>query len=42
MGAVYSAMLSRMRERGWLPPRERVRIPKVVLIWLILRHGLRA
>jgi phytoene synthase len=42
MGAVYSAMLSRMLERGWLPPRERVRIPKVVLIWLILRHGLRA
>jgi phytoene synthase len=40
MGAVYSAMLLRMRERGWWPQRQRVRIPKVVLIWLILRYGL--
>jgi len=40
MGAVYSAMLVRMKKRGWLPPRERARIPKPVLLWFVLRHGL--
>jgi phytoene synthase len=40
MGAVYSAMLSRMQKRGWLPPRQRARIPKLTLICLVLRHGL--
>ena len=40
MGAVYSTMLARMRERGWSPPRERVRIARSRLIWLLLRHGL--
>jgi squalene synthase HpnD len=40
MGAVYSAMLSRMEKRGWLPPRQRAHIRKPMLIWLVLRHGL--
>ena len=40
MGAVYSAMLSRMQKRGWSPPRQRARIPKPLLIWMVLRHGI--
>jgi phytoene synthase len=40
MGAVYSAMLSRMQKRGWSAPRERARIPKPALIGLVLRHAL--
>lgn len=40
MGAVYSAMLSRLQKRGWSPPRQRARIPRFTLIWLVLRHGL--
>lgn len=39
MGAVYSAMLARMRQRGWSAPRKRARIPKIVLIALVLRHA---
>jgi len=39
MGAVYSAMLVRMKKRGWSAPRERARIAKPVLMWLALRHG---
>jgi squalene synthase HpnD len=42
MGAVYSAMLSRMQQRGWSVPRERMRVSKPVLIWLVLRYGLLA
>ena len=40
MGAVYSAMLSRLQKRGWLPPRHRIRVAKPMLLWLVLRHGL--
>jgi phytoene synthase len=39
MGAVYSAMLERMQKRGWSTPRQRVRIPKVILITLVLRYA---
>ncbi|HLY05788.1 MAG TPA: presqualene diphosphate synthase HpnD [Rhizomicrobium sp.] len=39
MGAVYSAILARMQQRGWLAPRKRTRIPKIVLIALVLRHA---
>jgi phytoene synthase len=39
MGAVYSAMLARMQQRGWSAPRKPMRIPKVVLIALVLRHA---
>jgi phytoene synthase len=42
MRAVYSAMLSRMLQRGWSTPREPTRIPKPVLIGLVLRFGLLA
>jgi len=40
MGAVYGVMLSRMKKQGWTPPRQRMRLPKPMLIWLVLRHGL--
>ena len=39
MGAVYSTMLARMRQRGWSAPRKRLRIPKTVLVALALRHA---
>jgi hypothetical protein len=35
-------MLSRMLQRGWSTPREPTRIPKPVLIGLVLRFGLLA
>jgi phytoene synthase len=40
MGAVYADLLHRLRERGWTPPRRRVRSPKAALVWILLRDGL--
>jgi phytoene synthase len=40
MGAVYSAILSRMEKQGWAPPRTRVSIGKGELLLIVLRHGL--
>ena len=40
MGLVYRAMLDRMVARGFAPPRERVRLPRPYLAWIVLRHGL--
>jgi len=40
MGAVYHQILTRLRATDWAPPRRRVRVPKPVLLWLALRHGL--
>ena len=40
MGEVYRAMLARLVARGWSPPRERVRIPRAQLVWIVLRHAL--
>jgi len=39
MGAVYSAMLVRMQKRGWSAPRQRARLPRTVLVALVLRHA---
>jgi phytoene synthase len=39
MGAMYSAMLERMQKRGWSPPRQRARLPKTILITLVLRYA---
>ena len=39
MGAVYSAMLARMQKRGWSAPRHRARVPRTVLVALVLRHA---
>ncbi|HWU26513.1 MAG TPA: presqualene diphosphate synthase HpnD [Rhizomicrobium sp.] len=40
MGAVYSAILSRMETQGWAPPRTRAKIGKGELLMIVLRHGL--
>jgi squalene synthase HpnD len=40
MGAVYGELLQRMLAKGWAPPRERVRVRKSTLLWLLLRHTL--
>ncbi len=42
MGAVYSEILKRMMAEGWAAPRHRVKLPKPMLAYLALRHGLRA
>lgn len=42
MGAVYSEILKRMMAQGWASPRRRVKLPKPLLAYLALRHGLRA
>jgi len=39
MGAVYSAILSRMEKTGWAAPRMRVKIGKAELLAILLRHG---
>ncbi|HUO93835.1 MAG TPA: presqualene diphosphate synthase HpnD [Rhizomicrobium sp.] len=40
MGAVYSAILSKMEKQGWAPPRTRAKIAKGELLMIVLRHGL--
>jgi phytoene synthase len=40
MGLVYRAMLDRMVARGFTPPRQRIRIPRPYLLWIVLRHAL--
>lgn len=37
MTAVYSAILRDMRIAGWKPPRRRIRIGKLRLLWLVAR-----
>lgn len=38
MQAVYAATLERMQKHGWAPPRQRVRVSKVMSIALVLRY----
>jgi len=40
MGAVYKAILSRLVARGFGSPRAPVRIPKALLVWMLLRHAI--
>jgi squalene synthase HpnD len=40
MGAVYSAILSKMEKLGWAAPRSRAKIGKAELLMIVLRHGL--
>ena len=39
MGAVYHAMLVRLRRRGWRDLTRDVKLPKPLKLWLALRHG---
>ena len=40
MGAVYKAILARLVARGFGSPRALVRIPKALLVWMLLRHAI--
>jgi phytoene synthase len=40
MGAVYHALLLRLRRHGWIAIDERVSVPTPVKLWLAIRHGL--
>ncbi|MDQ0391966.1 presqualene diphosphate synthase HpnD [Labrys monachus] len=40
MGAVYGLLLDRLEARGFRQPRERVRLDKLTLLMLLVRHGL--
>jgi len=40
MYSVYSRILERMTDIGWAPPRARVRVGKLELIWILIRRGL--
>jgi presqualene diphosphate synthase len=40
MSAVYHAILTRLRRRGWTDLDHEVKLPAVLKLWLALRHGL--
>ncbi len=40
MGAVYHAILVRLRRRGWSDLDQEVKLPTPLKLWLALRHGL--
>jgi phytoene synthase len=40
MGAVYHAVLRRLRQRGWTELDRPVQLPRATKLWLALRHGL--
>jgi squalene synthase HpnD len=42
MDVAYSGVLSRMERAGWAPPRTRVRVNKLALLWTLLRLMVRA
>jgi phytoene synthase len=40
MSAVYGNILAKMEAAGWAPPRERAKIGKAALLWIVLSRGL--
>jgi squalene synthase HpnD len=40
MSAVYGNILAKMETAGWAPPRERAKIGKAALLWIVLSRGL--
>jgi presqualene diphosphate synthase len=40
MAEAYRAILDRLVERGWEPPRRRIQLPRARLVWIIMRHAL--
>jgi len=42
MASVYREILKRTERTGWAPPRTRARIPKLHLVYFLLRHGFSA
>src|SRR5262249_58306877 len=39
MGAAYRLILAKLVARGWSPPRRPIRLPRVRLLWIIMRHA---
>jgi phytoene synthase len=39
MGEVYKVRLDALRERGWAPPRKRIRTSRPQLLWILIRHA---
>ncbi len=39
MAEAYKVIFQRLVMRGWSPPRPRVRVPRPLLLWLVLRHA---
>jgi phytoene synthase len=39
MGEAYKGYLTALVARGFAPPREKVRLSKVRLLWIILRYA---
>ncbi len=40
MGEAYQILLRKLAARGWAPPRARVSIGKLRLLWIVARYGL--
>nr|WP_245179550.1 presqualene diphosphate synthase HpnD [Cupriavidus sp. LEh25] len=40
MSDVYHRILARLRMQGWRAPRQRVRLPRAQLLWIMLRHAI--
>ncbi len=40
MSAVYANILTRMEAAGWVAPRQRAKIGKAALLWIVLSRGL--
>lgn len=40
MGEAYKLILDRLIARSWSPPRDRIRIPRPRLLWIIMRYAL--
>jgi phytoene synthase len=40
MGLVYRSILDRLAARGWSAPRQPIRVPRAMLLWIVLRHAL--
>ncbi|PPD15567.1 MAG: squalene synthase HpnD [Methylobacterium sp.] len=40
MAAAYRSVLDRLLRRGWVAPRERVRVNRRALLWAVLRYGI--
>jgi squalene synthase HpnD len=39
MAEAYLAILTRLVERGWSPPRAPIQLPRARLLWIIMRHA---
>jgi phytoene synthase len=39
MASVYRALLDKLVERGWAPPRQEVRASKLQFAWAVMRYG---